>query len=73
MNFAKPLEKFCRTNLFKFPNVAVKKTEVFVDLSNSIFDAHLCMSLISHKETLCKVSDQMEKVSRSNLFEFFSL
>ena len=36
---ARHLDQVCRTNLFKFPNVAVKKIHVFRALKNSIFDA----------------------------------
>ena len=68
--FAKQLEQVCRTNLFKFPNVAVKKIHVLRALINLNFDALLCVSLIYHKETLVLISAHLEKVPNSNLFEF---
>ena len=63
-------EKVCRTNLFQFGNVAVKKIYVFRGLTKSKLDAHFCVILIYHKEALCKFLDQLDKVSRNNLFEF---
>ena len=70
VEFSKHLEQVCRTNLFKFPNIAVRKIHVFRALIDSIFDALLCVLLIYHTETLVWSLSHLEKVSNSNLFEF---
>ena len=64
------MEQVCRTNLFKFEFVAVKKIHVLMALNNSIFGALLCVILIYHKEALVKFLTQLENIFRSNLFEF---
>ena len=68
--FSWPLEQVSRTNLFKLPKVAVRKNHVFRGLMDSIFDLLLCVFLIWHKEEVVAISDHLEKVCRSNLFEF---
>ena len=40
------------------------------DLMDSIFGLLLCVFLICHKEAVVAISDHLEKVCRSNLFEF---
>ena len=64
------MEQVCRTNLFKFPNVAVNKNHVFRALMDSMFGSLLCVFLICHKEALVWILAHLEKVSNSNLFEF---
>ena len=70
VEFAKHLDQVCRTNLFKFPNIAVRKIHAFRALIDSNFGALLCVLLIYHKETLVLISIHLEIVSNSNLFEF---
>ena len=62
------LEKVCRTNLFKIPNVAVEKNHVFRTLMDSIFGLLLCVFLIWYKEAMVWISNHFKKVSNSNLF-----
>ena len=53
------------------PKVAVRKIHVFRGLMDSISGLPLCVFLICHKEAVVAISDHLEKVCRSNLFEFF--
>jgi hypothetical protein len=46
---------------------------IFGALTNSVFGGTFCVTFIYHKETLVQVLDHLEKISRSNLFEFFRL
>ena len=68
--FSKHLEQVSRTKLFKLPKVAVRIIHVFRALMDSIFGSLLCVFLIWHKETVVWILAYLEKVSRSNLFEF---
>ena len=65
--FTKHLDKVCRTNLFKFPNVAVKKIYVFRALINSIFGVLFCVIIIYVIESLVKISAQKDKLHRTKL------
>jgi hypothetical protein len=67
--FARHLDKVCRTNLFKFPNVAVKKNHVLRALTKSIFDVLLGVIIIYDIEPLVIISSPKDKVCRTNLFQ----
>ena len=63
------LDQVCRTNLFKFPDDAVKKIHVLRALTTSIFDVLLGVIIIYDIEPLVIISSQKDKVCRTNLFQ----